>query len=78
VKERDDGIVLKGAQQLATGAAFADAVYISCIHPLSPGDEAYAFGVAVPANAPAEDLHAPILCRRGATAPSITALVALR
>jgi len=52
VKERDDGIVLKGAQQLATGAAFADAVYISCIHPLVPGDEAYAFAVAVPANAP--------------------------
>ena len=52
VKERDDGIVLKGAQQLATGAAFADAVYISCIHPLTPGDEAYAFAVAVPCNAP--------------------------
>ena len=52
VKERDDGIVLKGAQQLATGAVFADAVYISCIHPLTPGDEAYAFAVAVPCNAP--------------------------
>jgi 4-hydroxyphenylacetate 3-monooxygenase len=52
VKERDDGIVLKGCQQLATGAAFSDAVYISCIHPLTPGDEAYAFAVAVPANAP--------------------------
>jgi 4-hydroxyphenylacetate 3-monooxygenase len=52
VKERDDGIVLKGAQQLATGAAFSDAVFISCIHPLSPGDEAYAFAVVVPANAP--------------------------
>jgi 4-hydroxyphenylacetate 3-monooxygenase len=52
VKERDDGIVLKGCQQLATGAAFSDAVYISCIHPMMPGDEAYAFAVAVPANAP--------------------------
>jgi 4-hydroxyphenylacetate 3-monooxygenase len=52
VKERDDGIVLRGAQQLATGAAFSDAVFISCIHPLTPGDEAYAFAVAVPANAP--------------------------
>ena len=51
VKERDDGIVLKGCQQLATGAAFSDAVYISCIHPLTPGDEAYAFGAVVPANA---------------------------
>ncbi|MSP93823.1 MAG: 4-hydroxyphenylacetate 3-hydroxylase [Alphaproteobacteria bacterium] len=52
VKERDDGIVLKGAQQLGTGAVFSDAIYISCIHPLTPGDEAYAFAVAVPANAP--------------------------
>src|SRR6185436_9925973 len=52
VKETDAGIILKGAQQLATGSAFSDAVYISCIHPLTPGDEAYAFGVAVPCNAP--------------------------
>lgn len=52
VKERDDGIVLKGAQQLGTGAAFSDAIYISCIHPLMPGDENYAFAVAVPTNAP--------------------------
>jgi 4-hydroxyphenylacetate 3-monooxygenase len=52
VKERDDGIVLKGCQQLATGAAFSDAVFVSCIHPMVPGDEAYAFAVAVPANAP--------------------------
>src|SRR6266700_5128585 len=52
VKERDDGIIIAGAQQLGTGAVFSDAVYISCIHPLVAGDEAYAFAVAVPANAP--------------------------
>jgi 4-hydroxyphenylacetate 3-monooxygenase len=52
VAERDGGIVLKGAQQLGTGAVFSDAVYISCIHPLVPGDEAYAFAAAVPANTP--------------------------
>jgi len=52
VAERDDGIVLKGAQQLGTGAVFSDAIYISCIHPLGPGDEAYAFAAAVPCNAP--------------------------
>lgn len=51
-KERDDGIVLKGAQQLATGAAISDWIYISCIQPLQPGDEAYAFGVMVPVNTP--------------------------
>jgi 4-hydroxyphenylacetate 3-monooxygenase len=58
VKERDDGIVLKGCQQLATGAAFSDAVYVSCIHPMMPGDEAYAFAVAVPANAPGLKIYA--------------------
>jgi 4-hydroxyphenylacetate 3-monooxygenase len=52
VAERDGGIVLKGAQQLGTGAVFSDAIYISCIHPMLPGDEAYAFAVAVPCNAP--------------------------
>jgi 4-hydroxyphenylacetate 3-monooxygenase len=52
VAERDGGIVLKGAQQLGTGAVFSDAIYISCIHPLMPGDEAYAFAVSVPCNAP--------------------------
>jgi len=75
--ERDGGIVLKGAQQLGTGAVFSDAIYISCIHPLVPGDEAYAFAVAVPANAPglkiyprrsyasAQRAHSIIPCRPG-------------
>ncbi|HUK60174.1 MAG TPA: 4-hydroxyphenylacetate 3-hydroxylase N-terminal domain-containing protein [Stellaceae bacterium] len=48
VKERDGGIVLKGAQQLATGAALSDWLHLSCIHPLQPGDEAYALSVAMP------------------------------
>jgi 4-hydroxyphenylacetate 3-monooxygenase len=52
VGERDDGIVLKGAQQLATGAAFADYLALSYIHPLVPGDENYAISVAIPINAP--------------------------
>jgi 4-hydroxyphenylacetate 3-monooxygenase len=51
VGERDGGIVLRGAQQLATAAVFSDYIYISCIHPLQPGDENYAFAVAVPVNA---------------------------
>jgi 4-hydroxyphenylacetate 3-monooxygenase len=58
VKETDAGIVLKGAQQLGTGAAFSDAVFISCIHPMQPGDEAYAFAVAVRANAPGLKIYA--------------------
>jgi 4-hydroxyphenylacetate 3-monooxygenase len=57
VAERDGGIVLKGAQQLGTGAVYSDAIYISCIHPLAPGDEAYAFAVVVPANAPGVKIY---------------------
>jgi 4-hydroxyphenylacetate 3-monooxygenase len=51
VKETDAGIVLSGGQQLATGAVYADYVHVSCIHPLQPGDENYAFSVAIPADA---------------------------
>src|SRR3954447_7347458 len=52
VKERDDGIVISGAQQVATGGALADYIHLSCIHPLQPGDENYANCLAVPVNAP--------------------------
>jgi 4-hydroxyphenylacetate 3-monooxygenase len=57
VKERDGGIVLKGAQQLATGGLYSDYIYVSSIHPLQPGDENYAIGVAIPANAPGLRLY---------------------
>ncbi|MPZ37299.1 MAG: 4-hydroxyphenylacetate 3-hydroxylase [Rhizobiales bacterium] len=57
VKEGDDGIVLSGAQQLATGGVFSDYIYLSCIHPLQPGDENYANAVAIPANAPGLKLY---------------------
>jgi len=57
VKERDDGIVVKGAQQLATAGLYSDYIYLSSIHPLQPGDEAYAIGVAIPANAPGVKLY---------------------
>ena len=52
VKERDDGIVISGAQQLATGGAISDVIHLSCIHPLQPGDENYANCVAIPVSAP--------------------------
>jgi 4-hydroxyphenylacetate 3-monooxygenase len=47
VKERDDGIVIKGAQQLATGGALSDFIQLSCISPLQPGEENYANCLAV-------------------------------
>src|SRR5215213_1593156 len=50
VEERDDGIVISGAQQLATGGVLSDWLHLSCIHPLQPGDENYANCLAVPIN----------------------------
>ena len=57
VKERDDGIVISGAQQLATGGVLSDWLHLSCIHPLQPGDENYANCLAVPVNAPGLKLY---------------------
>jgi 4-hydroxyphenylacetate 3-monooxygenase len=57
VRETDSGIIVKGGQQLATGAVFADWVQVSCIHPLQPGDEAYAISVAIPTDAPGLRLY---------------------
>lgn len=51
VKEKDGGIVVSGAQQLATAGIYSDYLYLSCIHPLQKGDENYAIGVAIPMNA---------------------------
>src|SRR6202140_4420130 len=52
VKERGDGIVISGAQQLATAGIYSDWLHLSCIHPLQPGDENYANGLVVPIKAP--------------------------
>jgi 4-hydroxyphenylacetate 3-monooxygenase len=57
LKETDSGIVIRGGQQLATGAVFCDYIQISSIHPLRPGDENYAISVAIPANAPGVKLY---------------------
>jgi len=57
VKERDDGIVISGAQQLATGGPLSDWLHLSCIHPLQPGDENYANCLAVPISAPGLKLY---------------------
>jgi 4-hydroxyphenylacetate 3-monooxygenase len=57
VKERDDGIVISGAQQLATAGVFSDWLHLACIHPLQPGDENYANALAVPVNAPGLKLY---------------------
>ncbi|MGC5360577.1 4-hydroxyphenylacetate 3-hydroxylase family protein [Streptomyces sp. DT24] len=60
VDERDDGIVVRGAQMLATGGAVADEILVSCIKPLGPEDTDFAVSFAVPVGAPGLRL----LCRR--------------
>jgi 4-hydroxyphenylacetate 3-monooxygenase len=60
-RERDDGIVIRGAQMLGTAAALADWLLLTCIQPLRPGDEDYAVSLVVPVSAPGLRLYA----RRG-------------
>jgi len=69
VKETDSGIVLKGGQQLATGAVYADYVQISNIHPLRPGDENYAISVVIPMDAPGLRLYSRRAFALSATNP---------
>lgn len=68
-EERDGGIVIRGAQMLGTGAPLSDHILLSCIHPLRPGDEAYAISVAIPTGAAGVKLY----CRRAyaTAAPSV-------
>ena len=51
VTERDDGIVIRGAQMIGTSAAIADYLFLSSIVPLQPGDEDYAISVVIPLSA---------------------------
>lgn len=51
VTERDDGIVIRGAQMIGTSAAIADYLFLSSIVPLQPGDEDYAVSVVMPLSA---------------------------
>src|SRR5260370_4638580 len=67
VKERDGGIVISGAQQLATGGTLSDVINLSCIHPLQPGDENYANCLVAPGKAPGVKLYRRRHCAIGAT-----------
>ncbi len=58
--ENQDGIVIRGAQMLATGGAVADEIFISCLKPLTPEDRDFAIGFTVPVAAPGLKLY----CRR--------------
>ncbi|GAA3348240.1 4-hydroxyphenylacetate 3-hydroxylase N-terminal domain-containing protein [Amorphoplanes nipponensis] len=60
VAERPEGIVVRGAQMLATGAAVADEILISCIKPLTPEDRDFAVSFLLPLATPGLKLY----CRR--------------
>jgi 4-hydroxyphenylacetate 3-monooxygenase len=60
VRETEEGIVVRGSQMLATGAAIADEVFVTCIKPLGPDDEDFAVSFALPVAT--EGLK--LLCRR--------------
>jgi 4-hydroxyphenylacetate 3-monooxygenase len=51
VKEKDGGIVVRGAQMLGTAAAVSNHLFVSCIVPLQAGDEDYALSFVVPMGA---------------------------
>lgn len=59
-QERPDGIVIRGAQMLATGAAISDEILISCIKPLTPEDQDFAVSFLLPMATAGLKLH----CRR--------------
>ena len=67
VGETAEGIIIKGAQMLGTGAALADYIQLSCIHPLQAGDENYAIFVAIPCNAPGVKIYSRRSYAEGAT-----------
>lgn len=51
VDEDSEGLTLRGAKMLATSSIMANEVFVSCIQPLAPGEEAYAVSLALPMNA---------------------------
>ncbi len=50
--EDSEGITVRGAKMLGTGAILSNEVLVTTLRPLSKGEEKYAFTAAVPVNAP--------------------------
>ena len=51
-REDDDGVVISGLKMLATGAIYADEIWIGNVIPLAPDQKKEAITCAVPCNAP--------------------------
>jgi len=60
VRETEEGLIVRGSQMLATGAAIADEVFVTCIKPLGADDVDFAISFALPVATPGMKL----LCRR--------------
>lgn len=56
-KERDDGIIIRGAQMLGTASTISDYIFLTCMTPLKPGDEDYAVSLVVPVAAKGVKLY---------------------
>ena len=52
VREEDDGVVISGMKMLATGALYANEIWIGNVIPLAPDQKKEAITCAVPCNAP--------------------------
>ena len=52
VREEDDGVVISGMKMLATGAVFANEIWIGNVIPLAPEQKKEAITCAIPCNAP--------------------------
>lgn len=52
VREDDDGVVISGMKMLATGAVFANEIWIGNVIPLAPDQKKQAITCVVPCNAP--------------------------
>lgn len=48
VRETDEGLIVRGSQMLATGAAIADELFVTCIKPLTADDVDFAISFALP------------------------------
>jgi len=56
-REKDGGIVVRGAQMLGTASAISNYLFVSCIVPLQPGDEDYALSFVTPMDSPGLKLY---------------------
>jgi 4-hydroxyphenylacetate 3-monooxygenase len=67
VREDDDGVVISGLKMLATGAVFANEIWIGNIMPLAPDQAAQSITCAIPCNMPGLSLWSRKPFERDAT-----------